>query len=86
MVSRRLYTKVDVELPQNRDMAWTTGGYLMFRPHVVQSIRELSLRNGLMDFKNTAYNRRERSDAGSVDGYVRQVLEHIPQDQLMSLE
>jgi hypothetical protein len=84
MVASRLYAKVDVEVPQDRAISWTTGGYLMFRPHIIQSLRELTVRNGLIDHKSEVYNRERKSDAGSVDAYVQHVVEHVPQDQLSS--
>lgn len=82
MVSRRLYARVDVEVPQDRDSAWTTGGYLMFRPHVVQSMRELTVRNGVIDVRNSVHSRRRSCNAGSVDEYLRQLLESVPESQL----
>lgn len=84
MVVSRLYAKVDVEIPQDRAVSWTTGGYLMFRPHIIQSLRELTVRNGIIDFKSEVYSQRRKSDAGSVDAYVRHVAENVPQDQLAS--
>ena len=75
-----------MEIPQDRDVSLVTEGHLMFRPHVIQSLRELGVRNGHPDSKSSSYNRGRRKEAGTVDGYVREVLKQVPQGQLASFK
>jgi hypothetical protein len=80
----KLYADVHVDIPQSRTMTWNTGGLPVFRSDVIRSMRTLSIRNACIDFRNPVYDLKERSDASSVDGYISNILVHIPQNQLSS--
>jgi hypothetical protein len=80
----RLYTDVQVDIPQSKAMSWNTGGLPIFRSDVIRFMRTLSIRNACVDFRDPVYNRRRRSDASSVDGYISDILIRIPQNQLSS--
>jgi hypothetical protein len=80
----KLYTDVQVDIPQSKTMSWNTGGLPIFRSDVIRSMRTLSIRNACMDFRDPIYNRGQRSNAGSVDGYISDILIRIPQNQLSS--
>lgn len=84
MVTRRLYAKIDVELPQEEHPALARREQLIFRPHVVRALREFSVRNGHMMVKISANNRSGTSEGDMVDGFVRQVIDNVPQDQLIA--
>lgn len=79
----KLYTDVQVDIPQSKTTSWNTG-FPIFRSDVIRSMRTLSIRNACMDFRDPVYNRGQRSDAGSVDGYISDILIRIPQNQLSS--
>ena len=83
IVLARLYAKVDVEIPQYISVYWKTGSSPVFRPHIIQAVKELSVRNAPVDFRGS-YNRRRRSDAGCVDCQIRDLVENVPREQLMS--
>ena len=80
----RLYAKVDVEIPEDIPVFWKAGSYPLFRPHVVQAFKDLSVRNSPIDFRSSGYNRRRKSEAGCVDCQIRDIAEHIPREQLTS--
>lgn len=84
MVLSKLYADVQVDVPQSKSMGWNTGGLPVFRSEVIRSIQTLSIRNGCMDLRDPVYNRRRRSDAGSVEGYISDILARIPPNQLSS--
>ena len=81
---QRLYENVDVEIPENRTLTWDLGGYLLLRPHVIDTVKNLTVRNGLLNVKRPVYSRRRRSDAGCTDGYLGQIVERVPAGQLRS--
>ena len=78
MVMTRLYHNVDFELSQNRKPA--------FREPVTQSVRELRIRNGRTQRRNSTYKRRRISDAGSISGQVIGLMDKIPGNQLVNFE
>jgi hypothetical protein len=80
----KLYTDVQVDIPQSKTMSWNTGGLPIFRSDVIRSMRTLLIRNACMDFRDSIYNRGQRSNADSVDGYISDILIRIPQNQLSS--
>ena len=80
----RLYDNVDVEIPENKTLTWDLRGYLLLRPHVIDTVRNLTVRNGLVNIKSPVYSKRRRSDAGCADGYVGQIAERVPAGQLRS--
>jgi hypothetical protein len=84
VVLRRLYQNVNVEMPQSKTMSWNMGPLPHFRKHVVASMQELTLRNGYMDPRDPVYSRRRRSDRGSIDAYVKDLVSGIPDNQLKS--
>ena len=82
VVLRRLYASVNVEMPQLKTMSWNMGPLPHFRRHVVASMQELTIRNGYMDPRDPVYSRRRRSDRGSIDAYVKDLVSGIPDGQL----
>ncbi|KAK5945113.1 hypothetical protein PMZ80_002317 [Knufia obscura] len=80
----RLYKVIDLELPADKSSAWSTGGYLKLRPHVVRVIEEITIRDGIMDHTQPQFYKRRRSDAGSPENYAGQVIQEIPENQLKS--
>ncbi|KAJ9616299.1 hypothetical protein H2200_000017 [Cladophialophora chaetospira] len=78
MVMSRLYYNFSFELPQN--------GRPTFREPVTQSVRELTIRNGKTQRRDSMYKRRRISDAGSVASRVNGLLDRIPKDQLTKFE
>ncbi|KIX07280.1 uncharacterized protein Z518_01933 [Rhinocladiella mackenziei CBS 650.93] len=82
MVMIRLYHNVDFEMSQSRPSR--KPGMPAFREPVTQSVRELTIRNGVADRRNSVHNRRRKSDASSADGYVIEILEQVPANQLTS--
>lgn len=84
VVLRRLYCNVDVEMPHSKTMSWNMGPLPHFRRHVIASMQELTIRNGYMDPRDPVYSRRTRSDRGSVDAYVKDMVNGIPDNQLKS--
>ncbi|KAK5100439.1 hypothetical protein LTS08_005188 [Lithohypha guttulata] len=81
---KRLYKVVDIQIPAEKSSAWSTGGYLRLRKHVLKAIQEVTIRDGVMDHTQPQYSRRRRSDAGCPETYAMQVVEEIPQSQLKS--
>jgi hypothetical protein len=45
-------------------------------------MKELSIRNGLHDVRNPAYNRKVRAPAATTDGYVFDIVDKVPLNQL----
>lgn len=84
VVLRRLYQNVNVEMPQSRTMSWNMGPLPHFRRHVIASMQDLTIRNGYMDPRDPVYSRRRRSDRGSIDAYVKDLVNGIPDNQLKS--
>ena len=82
VVLQQLYRSVDVEMPQSRTMSWNMGPLPHFRKHVVASMQELTIRNGYMDPRDPVYSRRRRSDRGSIDTYIKDLVNGIPENQL----
>ena len=80
----KLYTEVQVDVPQSKNMSWNTGGLPIFRSEVIRWIQTLAIRNGCMDFRDPVYNRRTRSETNSVDAYICDILARIPNNQLWS--
>lgn len=80
----KLYADVQVDVPQFKAQSCGAGGLPIFRSDVIRSMRTLSIRSGCMDFRDPVYNRRRRSDAGSVDEYICDILARIPHNQLSS--
>ena len=76
----RLYYSVDFEVPQS--ISSRKSGMSAFRSPVTQSVRELKIRNGMGDRRNSIYSRRRKSDAGSVDAYVAEILNKVPANRL----
>ncbi|OAP64381.1 hypothetical protein AYL99_00353 [Fonsecaea erecta] len=79
MVMTRLYHNVDFHLPQT-----PLPGTALFREPVVQSVRELTIRNGRKERRNSVNKRRRISDVASVEGYVNRLLEKIPPSRVKS--
>lgn len=84
MVTKRLYAKVDIQLPRDGHLSLARKELRIFRPHVVQALRELSVRHGHINVKCLASSCNGVSDCRLVDGYVRQLINNVPQDQLTS--
>ena len=84
VVLRRLYQCVNVEMPQSKTMSWNMGPLPHFRRHVVASMQELTIKNGYLDPRDPVYSRRRRSDRGSIDAYVKDLVHGIPDNQLKS--
>ena len=82
----KLYTNVQIDLPQNKNMSWNTGsGLPTFRPYAVKSMRTLAVRSGCVDLRDPVYNKRRRlSVAGSGTSYLSEMLASVPQGQLRS--
>ncbi|ETI19738.1 hypothetical protein G647_08751 [Cladophialophora carrionii CBS 160.54] len=78
MVMARLYHTVDFELSQTRKPT--------FREPVTQSVRELTIRNGRTQRRDSMYRRRRISNAGSTSAGVNGLLEKIPRNQLTRFE
>lgn len=74
----RLYHNVDFEMPQS------TKPGTPFRDPVMYSVRNLTIRNGTMERKTSAYTRRNRPEAGFVEAFVSEMLDKIPEQQLTS--
>jgi hypothetical protein len=83
MVTRRLYAKVDVELSQERELASSKEAYLLFRPHVVRSLQELTVRGG-STYRRPAQATQEHRGEHKSANCVRRLLEHVPEHQLIS--
>jgi hypothetical protein len=78
IVMDRLYYNFAFELSNARKPT--------FREPVTQSVRELTIRNGKAQRRNSMYKRRRISDAGSVGGRVYGLLDKIPKQQLTIFE
>lgn len=74
----RLYYNLNFELSQS--------GRPTFREPVTQSVREITIRNGKTQRRDSVYKRRRISDAGFLGGRVNGFLDKIPRDQLTKLE
>ncbi|EXJ66315.1 uncharacterized protein A1O5_10467 [Cladophialophora psammophila CBS 110553] len=79
MVMARLYHTVDFHLPQS-PMHGTTA----FREPLIQSVRELTIRNGRTQRRNSVYKRRRISDVASIEGHVNSLVEKVPTGQMTS--
>ncbi|KAH0837533.1 hypothetical protein AYO21_05021 [Fonsecaea monophora] len=79
IVIHRLYYNVDFHLPQ-----FPLPGAVAFRDALVQSVRELTIRNGRTQRRNSVFKRRRISDAGSVEGHVNSLLEYVPSSRMTS--
>jgi len=84
MTMARLYHNVDVEIPPFKTRSWDAAPLPVLRAVVTQSVRELSIRPGLVDQRNPLYTRRRRSHACSDDPYVSEVLLKVPPHRLIS--
>lgn len=82
MTLSRLYKRIDVEVPQPENANWKQCPLPTFRPYVLRNMKELAIRNGIMDKKDPIYHKRTRSDASSMEGYVGEIMTGIPQHQL----
>ena len=80
----RLYSIVDIEIPIDKSSAWSTGGYLKLRPHVVKAIKNITVRDSVTDHSRPQFHRRRRSDAGCPESYAARVVQDIPANQLQS--
>jgi hypothetical protein len=80
----KLYTNVQVEIPQTKAKTWNVGGLPLFRPDVVRSMHRFTVRNGYMDTRDPIYYKSTRSESGSVDVYISDILARIPANQLES--
>jgi hypothetical protein len=79
---RRLYYDVDVEVPSR---SARKAGSPALRAPVTQSMRHLTVRNGMIGRKRSnTYARRRKSDAGTVDDFVHDILDKVPANQLNS--
>ena len=81
---KRLYKVIDLEIPADTSSAWSTGGYLRLRPHVIKTVQEITIRDGVMDHTQPQFCKRRRSDVGSPENYARRVIQDIPDNQLES--
>ncbi|OQV00053.1 hypothetical protein CLAIMM_05603 isoform 2 [Cladophialophora immunda] len=79
IVMTRLYHTVDFDLPQI-----PMPGTAAFREPLVQSVRELTIRNGRTQRRNSVYKRRRISDASSVESLVNSLLEKVPSGRMTS--
>ena len=86
MTFARLHRHVDIEIPQSRGSSWTIEALPVLRTPVVESIRHLLIRDGVIDTNELSHDRKRRSDALTVDDYVDSVLTRIPAQQLVSFE
>ena len=78
MVMSRLYHNLDFTLSQSRNPT--------FREPVMQSVRELTIRNGRTQNRDSTYQHRRISDTSSVGGSVNGLLAKIPENRLTSFE
>lgn len=79
---KALYSIVNIEIPAEKSSAWTTGGYLRLRSHVVKVLRNVSIQDGVTNYTNPQYSKRMRSDARSPEDYLMRLAEEIPGNQL----
>ena len=79
---KRLYNVINIEIPAEQSWAWSTGGYLRLRSHVINVIQDITIRDGVMDQRQPQFSGRRRSDAGCPEAYAMQVVEEIPKNQL----
>lgn len=82
VAAKTLYRNVDVEIPAEKSSAWTTGGYLRLRSHVVKAIQNVTIRDGPLNYTKPQYSKRRRSDVGCPEDYLMRLVEDIPSDQL----
>lgn len=79
---RRLYYNVDVEIPSR---SARIAGSPALRAPVTQSMRDLTVRNGMVGRKRSnTYTRRRKSDTGNVNDFVHDILDRVPTNQLNS--
>jgi hypothetical protein len=83
-VTRRLYAKVDVELSQERELACLKENRLLFRPHVVRSLQELTVRASSSCRGGPAQATYENHGEHRYANCVRPLLEHVPEHQMTS--
>lgn len=81
-VLKRLYRSVDVEIPSQQSLAWSTGRYLNLRPHVVESILEITIRDQLDMYDGCEL--AHGNGPASPETYLYDVLAQIPSNQLKS--
>ncbi len=73
----RLYHSVDLDLPQSKALK------TILRAPVIESVRDLTVRHGRTNRRNSVYNRRTKSDAVSVEVHVNEILNTIPKGRLI---
>lgn len=79
---RRLYYNVDVEIPSRSPRM---AGSPALRAPVTQSMRHLTVRNGMMGRKRSnTYTRRRKLDTSTAHDFVHDILDNVPTNQLNS--
>ena len=84
MTMRRLYYSVDLQVPPPT-LRLTAAPAL--RSPVTYSVRQLSIRNGIIArTAGSAQTRRRTLDAHVVESFVQDVLDNVPTAQLTTFE
>lgn len=79
---RRLYAQVELGLPVGmvRSRYKDTLDYV--RPHVMRVMRDLSVRNALLDNSNSSSTRKHVVEEGKMTAFVHAIVEQVPMNQL----
>jgi hypothetical protein len=81
---RRLYAQVDLLIPKEAGHSAGKGSINYVRPHVINVVRDFSIRNGLLDNRNPAYVRKQRVEVGKLDTLVHELVNQVPLNQLQA--
>ena len=82
MCLRRLYARVDLEIPKESSSPWDKGNLGYVRPHVLRVLRELSIRNGTVDNRDPSHNRKHRLEESRTDAFDLSIVDQVPMNQL----
>ena len=85
MVLRKLYDEVDITVPSQKSPAWYSGRFLNLRPHVIQAVREFTLREETKHSNSLATPAQSKCMATGVEQYVIQIVEQMLPDTLQAI-
>lgn len=81
---RRLYAQVDILIPKEAAHSFGKETLSYVRPHVMHVVRDFSIRNGLLDSRNSGYVRKQRLGEGQLDALVHELMSQVPMNQLQA--
>ena len=85
MVLRKLYDEVDITVPSQKSPAWYSGRFLNLRPHVIQAVRDITLREEPKHFYSLTTPAKSKCMATDAEKYLIQIVEEMLPDTLQAI-